>query len=142
MIILDTNVLSELIRPLPDQHVVTWVSEQPAVTLFTTTITQAEILYGVRLLPSGKRREHLQEAVEAMFAMDLENRILAFDSIAATEYAEIAASRRRAGRPISQFDAQIAAIARRHDATLATRNHADFEGCGIAVVNPWSAEPA
>ena len=109
--------------------------EQPV----TTTVTQAEILYGVRLLPSAKRPSRLEAAVGDMFTTDFAGRVLPFDQAAAQAYAEIAVARRRAGRPISQFDAQIAAIARSRDAGVATRNIADFEGCGIGVVDPWRA---
>jgi hypothetical protein len=98
-----------------------------------------EILYGLGLLPSGKRRAGLEAAVSEMFATDFAGRVLPFDQAAAKAYAEIAVARRRGGRPITQFDAQIAAIARSRDADLATRNIADFEDCGIGVINPWQA---
>lgn len=139
MIVLDTNVLSEMMRPEPDSTVAAWMSARPASSLFTTTVTQAEILYGVRLLPSANRRSRLETVVSAMFATDFAGRVLPFDQAAAYAYAEIAAARRRAGRPITQFDAQIAAIARSRDAGVATRNIADFEGCGIGVIDPWRA---
>lgn len=102
-----------------------------------TTVNVAEILYGIELLPRGKRRDGLISAAETMFAEEFVSRILSFDEPAARAFAEIAASRRSQGRPISEFDAQIASIARCNEATLATRNVADFEGCGIRVVNPW-----
>ena len=137
MIVLDTNVLSELMRPEPDANVTAWVSQRPATSLFTTTVTQAEMLYGLRLLPAANRRSRLEAVVSEMFATDFAGRVLPFDQAAAHAYAEIAATRRRAGRPITQFDAQIAAIARSRDAGVATRNVADFEGCGIAVIDPW-----
>lgn len=137
MIVLDTNVVSEIMRPEPDLAVAAWISARPASSLFTTTVTQAEILYGVRLLPSARRRSRLEAAVDDMFRTDFAGRVLPFDQAAAHAYAEIAVARRRAGRPISQFDAQIAAIARSRDAGVATRNIADFEGCGIAVIDPW-----
>ncbi len=139
MIILDTNVLSELMRPEPDPNVAAWISAWSATSLFTTTVTQAEILYGLKLLPSDRRRSRLEAVVSEMFATDLAGRVLPFDEAAAHAYAEIAAARRRAGRPITQFDAQIAAIARSRDAGIATRNVADFEGCGISVIDPWQA---
>lgn len=138
MILLDTNVVSELMKPAPAAEVIAWIGVQPIQGLFTTSITQAEILHGVLLLPSGKRREALQVAADAMFREDFGDRVLAFGADAALHYAQIAVDRRGAGAPISQFDAQIAAIARLFRATLATRNVTDFEGCGIDVVNPWS----
>lgn len=140
MIILDTNVLSEVMRPLPTAEVLRWLATHPASRLFTTAITQAEILYGLELLPKGKRRAALQSAVEAMFEEDFADRILPFDSDAARVFPQIAASRRALGRPITQWDAQIAAIARSRGAALATRNTGDFEDCGITVLNPWSAQ--
>lgn len=138
MIVLDTNVVSELMRPAPAERVVRWVGGQPATSLFTTSITQAEILHGVMLLPAGRRRTGLASAAEAMFREDFGGRILPFDSTAAQIYARIAAERARAGRPISQFDAQIAAIARAAGAGIATRNVADYDGCGVDVIDPWS----
>jgi toxin FitB len=137
MIVLDTNVVSEVLRPAPEPRVLAWLEEQPASSVFTTAITQGEILYGIRLLPEGQRRRKLWDAAVAIFGDDFAGRVLSFDSEAAEAYAEIGASRRAAGRPISQFDATIAAITRSHGATLATRNAKDFEGCGIDVVNPW-----
>lgn len=139
MIILDTNVVSELMKPAPSVSVVRWIALQPAMSLYTTSITEAEVLHGVMLLPAGKRRHGLQAAAEAMFGEDFARRVLPFGSDAARAYAAIAAVRRRAGRPISHFDAQIAAIARSTRAALATRNTADFEGCGITLINPWIA---
>ncbi|HEY7513422.1 MAG TPA: type II toxin-antitoxin system VapC family toxin [Vicinamibacteria bacterium] len=137
MIILDTNVLSELMRPTPAAEVLGWMAEQPASGLYTTSITQAEILHGVMLLPPGRRRRALETAAAAMFSEDFGGRILGFGTDAAPPYARIASDRRRAGRPISQFDAQIAAIARSTGAAIATRNGADFDGCNVVVVDPW-----
>jgi len=136
MIILDTNVLSELMKPKPSARVVTWVARQPAAELFTTSITEAEIFYGIELLAKGKRRERLLAAAEAMFAEDLGGRIFGFESDAARSFSMIAAHRRALGRPISQADAQIAAIAQVRGAKLATRNVADFEDCGLDVLDP------
>lgn len=138
MIVLDTNVVSELMRAAPDRHVVAWVAGQPAAGLFTTSITQAEILHGIMLLPAGKRRAAIALAAEAMFEEDFDGRILSFASDATHPYAQIAIARRSAGRPISHFDAQIAAIAYAAGAGVATRNTLDFEGCGVRVVNPWA----
>jgi predicted nucleic acid-binding protein len=137
MTILDTNVLSEILKPLPIESVLLWLAEQEPATIFTTTITQAEILYGVELLPKGRRHTALVIAVEHIFADEFSGRILAFDESAARAYSRIGIARKLAGRPISQFDAMIAGIAHSHRATVATRNTADFEGCGIRVFNPW-----
>jgi toxin FitB len=138
MIILDTNVLSELMRPRPHPRVVAWIAKQSATELFTTSITEAEIFYGLELLAKGKRREGLLAAAEAMFADDLAGRVLGFDSDAARAFSKIAAHRRALGRPISHADAEIAAIAQVRGAKLATRNVTDFEDCGLAAVDPWN----
>ena len=137
MIILDTNVLSELMKASPDASVVRWTSTQSPSSLYITSITQAEILHGILSLPAGKRRNAIRAAAEAMFSGEFEGRILPLDSAATGAYAGIAAERRRAGRPISQFDAQIAAIALYSRAAVATRNVDDFGGCGLQVINPW-----
>jgi predicted nucleic acid-binding protein len=137
VIILDTNVLSELMRSSPSVQVFAWAAAQPATELFTTAITEAEIFYGIELVNKGKRRDGLLSAAEAVFSETFANRILAFDSPAARAYANILAHRRRIGKPTSHADAQIAAIAHIHAATLATRNVAHFEACGIRLINPW-----
>lgn len=139
MIILDTNVLSELMRPRPDRRVVEWVSARSSSSLWTTAITMAEILHGLMLLPRGRRRTELEAAARAVFAEDLDGRVLGFGPEVAEAYAEVASARQRAGRPISAFDAQIAAIARVAGAAIATRNVDDFADCGPAVVDPWKA---
>src|SRR5690349_14604902 len=110
MIVLDTNVISELMRAEPDVTVMEWFTQQPVAGLFTTTVSEAEIYYGLELLPDGPRREALQTAARAMFEEDFGGRILAFDTDAAHAYADIASARRLGGQPISQFDAQIAGI--------------------------------
>lgn len=138
MIILDTNVLSEVMKAAPSPQVSAWLEGRPPLQLFTTTITQAEILYGVELLPSGKRRAALELAIERIFERAFEGRILPFDSEAARAFARIAWLKRAAGRPGTEFDTQIAAIAFCHGAAVATRNTMDFDGCGIAVLNPWT----
>ncbi|PZR45668.1 type II toxin-antitoxin system VapC family toxin [Paraburkholderia fungorum] len=138
MIVLDTNVLSETLRPLPDAKVMAWLAAQPRGALFTTTVTRAEIRYGLHLLPDGSRKSVLSAAIDAIFTEDFSGRLLSFDSDAAEEYARIAMSRRNDGRPISQFDAMIAATARSRGAALATRNVKDFTGCNIAVIDPWA----
>src|ERR1043166_4365386 len=137
MIILDTNVLSELMKPKPTQQVVTWVAAQSSMELFTTSVTEAEIFYGIELLATGKRREGLLAAAEAMFNQDLAGRVLGFESDAARVFSKVAARRRALGKPISHADAQIAAIAQVRRAKLATHNKPDFTDCGIDVIDPW-----
>lgn len=138
MILLDTNVLSELVRPEPAAGVLAWLSRQRREAVGTTSITQAEMLVGVGVLPAGRRKQQLEGAVQALFRDDFAGRVFAFDAASALHYAAIAAERRRRGRPISHPDAQIAAIARSHRCELATRNGADFEHCGVALVDPWT----
>jgi predicted nucleic acid-binding protein len=140
VIVLDTDVLSELMRPEPSVRVVQWIAEQPAHELFTTAITEAEIFYGIKLLTRGKRRDLLHAAAEAMFAEDFADRIFGFESSAARLFSGIAAHRRSLGKPITHADAQIAAIAQLHNAKVATRNVADFTDCGVEVVDPWDGE--
>lgn len=137
MVILDTNVLSELMRPSPSDAVVRWIAAQPVTSLYITSVTQAEILYGLALLPDGRRRSDLLAAAGLMFAEDFSGRVLPFDGAAAEAFAQAAVGRRRAGRPTGTFDAQIAAIARSRDAAVATRNVADFQDCGVTVIDPW-----
>ena len=137
MIVLDTNIISELLRPAPNKQVEAWLSAQDGENVYFTTVGEAELRYGLALLPAGKRRNALSKAVEEILNEDFQDRILAFDRAAARAYAVIAAARRAAGRPISQFDCQIAAITRANEAVLATRNTADFEGCGIRLIDPW-----
>jgi predicted nucleic acid-binding protein len=137
VILLDTNVLSELMKATPDAAVSRWTAARPTTSLYTTSITEAEILHGILLLPRGKKRTVLENAALAMFAEDFAGRVLPFGSEAARHYAAIAVERRARGKPITHFDAQIAAIARSAHATLATRNTSDFAHCGIDVLNPW-----
>jgi hypothetical protein len=137
VILVDTNVLSELMKAAPAESVVRWFSTHSATSLYTTSITQAEVLHGILLLPPGRRRSAFEAAADAMFEEEFAGRILPFGSDAAHPYARIAAERRRAGRPISHFDAQIAAIAHSAGAAVASRNVADFDGCGLEVINPW-----
>ena len=142
MIILDTNILSELLRPSPARQVEDWLSTQDGTQVYFTTIGEAELRHGVAIMPAGKRRAELSKAIEGMLSEDFRDRILSFDRAAARAYAAIAAERRAAGRPISQFDCQICAIARANDAVIATRNTADFEGCGVVLFDPWGAPTA
>lgn len=137
MILLDTNVISELVRPDPDPAVIAWLDAQQSSEVASTAITMAELLYGISRLPEGRRRRRLGEAVETAIEDDLGARIEPFDASAARDYAEIVSARESAGRPIASADAQIAAICRRLRARLATRNTTDFEGTGIETVNPW-----
>lgn len=139
-IILDTNVISELIQPMGSNIIREWLASQNGASLYTTSITQAEILYGIQILPEGQRRQKLLDGASIIFEHYLPERILAFDQKAAELYSQIAAKRKQLGRPISQFDAQIAAICRVHQATLATRNIRDFLDCGIDLINPWEAK--
>lgn len=126
-------------RANPSPAVSAWVAKQSTMELCTTSITEAEIFYGIELLAKGKRRERLLAAADAMFTEDLAGRVYAFDSDAARIFAKIAAQRRALGKPISHADAQIAAIAQIHKGKLATRNIGDFQDCGIEVVDPWAA---
>lgn len=137
MIILDTNVISELARPTPSNDVIGWVDIQDDLAL--TAITAAELFYGVARLPEGARKLALTAAIRDLIDERLAGNVLSFDRAAASRYAEIVVSRDRAGRPLSVADGQIAAICRTRNATLATRNVRDFDGVGIVVVNPWTA---
>ncbi len=138
MIVLDTNVVSEIMKPAPSEKVVHWLASQESASVFTTVITQAEILYGIEVLPPGRRRQSLSDVVEDTFRLDFESRILSFDEESGRRYARIRAGRKATGRPIAQSDAMIAAIASVHRAAVATRNTADFEQCGIRLINPWT----
>jgi toxin FitB len=138
-VVLDTNVISELMRPQPSPAVLAWVAAQPRAELWTTYINQAEILFGIAALPEGRRRSGLAAAAAAMFATDFAGRILPFEVGAAARYPEIVVARRRAGQPIEGLDALIAAIALANGAGVATRDVGGFEGCGLALINPWSA---
>ena len=140
MTVLDTNVISELMKRAPADRVTTWIASQPATSLYTTSVTQAEILHGIMLLPSGRKRSALEAAAAAMFREDFAGRILPFGSDAAQAYARVATDRRRLGRPISVFDAQIAGIARSAGAAIATRNVSDYDGCGVPAIDPWEGE--
>jgi predicted nucleic acid-binding protein len=139
VIILDTNVLSETMAPIPSIGVMAWLARQPVEELCTTAVSKAEILAGIARMPAGRRRRELQTEADAMFDEDFERDILAFDSGAAEIYAEMVGQRYATGRIVGRLDVQIAAIARLHGAILATRNTADFEECGIRLVNPWEA---
>lgn len=137
MIILDTNVISEILKANPNPQVLNWLSALPSTHLFSTTITRGELLYGVFIMPKGKRRNILHRLIKDIFEIDFANQLLGFDNAAADSYAEIAASRKESGQPINQFDAMIAGIAHSRGADLATRNTKDFLNCRINVVDPW-----
>lgn len=136
MIILDTNVVSEMMRPTPQSVVLNWFATQSVDDVHVTAITMAEILLGIELLPAGKRRDAIQEGADRTFGV-FAGHVLPFDDQAAHAFSLISSSRRKQGRPMSELDAEIAAIARAHGAVLATRNTPDFEGCGVKLVNPW-----
>lgn len=138
MIVLDTNVLSELMRPRPHEVVLAWFAAQPRTTLYTSSITEAELRLGVAILAPGARREALMRAVETALRDEFGSRVLSFDRQAAPAYADIVAGRRARGRPISHPDAQIAAIALSRRASVATRNVRDFADCGVEIVDPWA----
>jgi len=138
VIVLDTNVLSEEIRQSPSPKVLRWFEEQDPVSVFITAVTQAEMLYGLESLPVGRRRSTLQQAIEKMFEEEFLGRILPFDEDAARSFAKIVAARDALGRPISQLDGMIAAIARSRRAVLATRNVSDFQDCGLRIIDPWA----
>ncbi|MYE12913.1 MAG: type II toxin-antitoxin system VapC family toxin [Gammaproteobacteria bacterium] len=137
-VLLDTNVVSELLRPSPNPTVERWVAGHEAADLCFSAVGEAELRYGVALLRAGRRRDALAGAVEAILREDFEDRLLPFDSRAAREYANIAASRRIAGRPVAPGNCQIAAIARSRGLTVATRNVRDFADMEIELVDPWA----
>jgi hypothetical protein len=139
VIILDTNIISELTRLVPDPGVITWLDSLPAEETAITAITAAELRYGVRRMPDGRRKTGLSEAVNALLTTDFRDRVEPFDVLAADHYADVVTAREHAGQPISTSDAQIAAICRVLNATLATRNTFDFTGIGVSLIDPWKA---
>lgn len=140
MILIDTNVISELMRPSPSPAVLAWFGGQDATMLHLSAVGEAELRRGAAILPDGRRRDRLIAEIELMITEDFAGRILPFDSAAAAAFAGIFVDRRNAGRPISFPDCQIAATARAHGAAMATRNVADFDGCGIDIIDPWNHE--
>lgn len=138
VLVLDTNVISELMRPTPSPTVTTWLALQTPHDVFLTAITEAELRYGVALIPDGRRRRALERVVDGIISEDFRGRVLPFESAVTQAYARVVSERRAAGSPISQFDAQIAAICLVHGATLATRNVRDFAGCGLELVDAWA----
>ena len=140
MIILDTNVLSALMRQVPELPVVHWLDDQQADSVWITSVTLFEARFGLAVLPKGRRRQALEAAFARLLSEDLEDRVLAFDTAAATEAASLAAERQKAGRPVDFRDTQIAGIALSRRATLATRNTRHFQDLRVPVVDPWQAQ--
>ena len=139
MIILDTNVLGALMRTDPEARVVAWLDHQPAESVWITSITLFEARFGIALLPPGRRRQTLEATFARLLKEDLENRVLDFDSAAATEAASLAVARQKNGRPVDMRETQIAGIALARHATLATRNVRHFRDLKISIVDPWAA---
>ena len=139
-VLLDTNVVSELIRKARDPGVATWVACLPLEDLFFSAVGEAELRFGAAILPAGRRRKNLLADIEGMLREAFGERVLPFDRAAAREYADIAATRRGAGRSVAPADCQIAAIARSRGMAVATRNVRDFDGIGVDIVNPWTVE--
>jgi len=137
VIILDTNVISEIMKASPSVRVTKWLASHHHSRVFTTSVTQAEIFFGLELMPHGRKRA-LYDAAAAMFRDQFVDHVLAFDGDASHIFAAIASGRRKAGQPIGQFDCQIAAIARSHGAAIATRDLRDFADCGVELIDPWA----
>ena len=137
MFLLDTNIVSELMRLSPNPGVESWIADRPADNLYFSAVGEAELLYGLAVMSAGRRRDKFTSEIDAMLREDFEGRILSFDSAAARSYADIAAARRFAGRPVAPADCQIAAIAHSRGLAVVTRNVRDFEDMGIDVINPW-----
>lgn len=137
MIILDTNLLSALMRQTPDAAVVDWLDRQPADSVWLSSVTVFEVRFGLALLPKGRRRSALERAFESVLTDDLANRVLDFDAVAAATAAQLAADRQRSGRAVDLRDTLIAGIALARRATIATRNTKHFDGLDVPVINPW-----
>ena len=138
MFILDTNILSEMMRLSRVPEVAAWMEGQDEDLLFTTAISQAEVFSGLAIMADGRRRRDLEKTAHEMFE-EFEGRVLSFDTDAATAYAELYAMRRQAGRPSATLDLMIASIARSHGASMVTRDVGGFDGCGLTLINPWEA---
>ena len=139
MIVIDTNVISEVLKARPDESVVKWLRNERIDDVYVTSITKAELLYGLALLSSGRQKETLASAIERFFNERVTTPVLAFSDEDALHYARISVHRRKMGRPIRELDCQIAAITKSRGFAVATRNVRDFEHCGIEVLNPWEA---
>ncbi|MCG8357590.1 MAG: type II toxin-antitoxin system VapC family toxin [Kiloniellales bacterium] len=137
MILLDTNVVSEVMKSAPAKTVTDWLNSQDAADLYLSVVTVAEITYGLRALPDGKRQQSLEATFEGLIADAFEGRVLAFDETAARLYGQLMSDRKRQGCPMSIADGIIAAIARAKAFALATRNVRDFDGCGLEVIDPF-----
>jgi toxin FitB len=135
--VLDTNVISELMRAEPDPVVFAWIAAQPRTALYTTSLTHAEVLAGIAIMPEGRRRSALAETAELMFGEEFRDRILPFTADAAKAYARIFASRRQTGKPIETADLIVAATVHAYNAVVVTRDLGGFEGCGLTLINPW-----
>jgi predicted nucleic acid-binding protein len=141
MILLDTNVVSEPLRPKPDPNVLRWLDAQAAESLYLSTVSLAELLLGIESLPTGKRRKALAAALDERIITLFGERIVAFDVRAAESYPRVVIDARRQGHPISVADAQIAAIAASRQFSVATRDVVPFESAGVQTINPWTAPP-
>ncbi|MDF1683482.1 MAG: type II toxin-antitoxin system VapC family toxin [Legionellaceae bacterium] len=137
MIILDTIIISELMKAIPDQHVVTWLDQQDPMTLFSTSITIAEIYYGIAVLPTGKRKDYLERAFDNLLIDAFKYRILTFDDPAAHICGHLMGERKQSGHPLSILNGQIAAITKTNKMSLATRNTRDFMGCELNLIHPF-----
>ncbi len=138
MIILDTNVMSALVLPRPEPRVVAWLNDQPANSVWTTVVTVYELHRGIAVMPEGRRRSQLAHHISNILAVAFRGRIALLDVLAAEEAARLWTLRRASGRPVDTEDNQIAGIARARGAAIATRDIADFGGCGVDLVNPWT----
>jgi toxin FitB len=139
LIVLDTNVVSEMMRARPEPAVLAWLDRQASGELWLSAIVAAELMFGVARLPDGTRKRQLAQAVQATLEEEFAGRVLPFDLASASVYADLCAQRERAGLPAAMADAQIAATCLAHGATLATRNHAHFEGLGLGMIDPWAS---
>ncbi|MDQ2995042.1 MAG: type II toxin-antitoxin system VapC family toxin [Pseudomonadota bacterium] len=137
MILIDTNIISEMMKPAPDAKVITWIDQQDIMHLYISTITIAELAYGINALPAGNRRNYLEKAFNSVVREAFEYRIFTFDEVAAHQYGIIMSQRKNIGKPMSMADGQIAAIAQAHNCTIATRNTNDFANSNLDLVNPF-----
>ncbi len=140
MILLDTNVVSEVMKVAPSASVLRWLDDQSSSAVYVSAVTVGEIEYGLRILPDGRRRLQLKERFEQFIALAFAQRVLGYEEAAARLYGEIMGLRKELGRPMSVPDGQIAAIARSHGLSIATRNTRDFEECGVDLLNPFDPE--
>lgn len=137
MILIDTNIISEMMKPMPNTNVMNWLDQQEVIKLYVSTVTIAEIAYGINALSEGNRRNVLEESFHSVLREAFEHRILPFDEVAAHLYGKIMTRRKELGKPLSILDGQIAAIARANNFTVATRNSKDFADCDLNLINPF-----